>query len=599
MAVYQLPTFTTWANGGTMPTGLDVFGTWLDTDGATAWCFQCFGAGFARVKLDTMTILFQGNIFNTPGGFNDPSAVFLDSRYDGTPMWLQDDAGHYYTQQNGTLYKLHVGAGTSTDLGNGYLVTDATLGGLPTNIIRWFYAKSSVNNTRYVVTMTNDSDGLATVINVDTMTKVGIWRPSFPVSPAVTGFSNGNSVGAYMDTSGVLILWFSDPTTQGVLGSIPNVCTVNWNPSNGVSVGVLNVTKPEPEYQFNLSLNTNQFGINWVAFLPSLDYIVVSNNMDFTSGIGVINQNPLPAVTVTFLSPFLGPDARSLYCGTFDAPSSAYDVGTQNGSVIALPGDIDGSTAQVGGTINLLNPANLNLINTYNVTSIINNSSVPNKVPADVTTGRGNQSITSVSGDGATATYVCNNSFTVGQRVTTLNCTPSSFNISNLVITAASPTSFQVSLPVTQSATAQSGAFASVTFAPIANMRYSAAKNAVLVTYEYVGSPAYWVLLTAPNPIIGGAFQDLEGNPLANGYVLCKLTEDAQITGVGQLGAGAIMRIPLDASGNATGVVGLWPNDALLPNDSQYVMTAYSAAGQPVWEGIKTVTSSPNPFPLT
>jgi len=99
-------------------------------------------------------------------------------------------------------------------------------------------------------------------------------------------------------------------------------------------------------------------------------------------------------------------------------------------------------------------------------------------------------------------------------------------------------------------------------------------------------------------PIIGGNFQDLEGNPLANGYLTFKLTSDAQITGVGQLGAGVVTRVRLDATGNATGLVGIWPNDVLVPTDTEYEIVAYSAAGQPVWQTTRTIPSAPTPFPL-
>lgn len=99
-------------------------------------------------------------------------------------------------------------------------------------------------------------------------------------------------------------------------------------------------------------------------------------------------------------------------------------------------------------------------------------------------------------------------------------------------------------------------------------------------------------------PIIQGNFQDLEGNPLANGYLTFKLTADAQINGVGQIGAGAITTVPLDATGNATGQQGIWPNDQMVPTDTKYVITAYSAAGQPVWQKTAAIPSLPSPFPL-
>lgn len=316
-------------------------------------------------------------------------------------------------------------------------------------------------------------------------------------------------------------------------------------------------------------------------------------------------MTPLPAVVIGFA---LSGDTRQLSCWVFDAPTSAYDQGPNNAKgIMAFPSDIassttSGSTVQVGGMLNVLDVTNssLPLVAQYNITQLINlSTNVTNKVPPDITAGRGNQAVTSVSADGVHATYVCNNSFTVGQAVTTVQCTPAIFNVDNVIITAASPTQFSIALATTQASTPQgANAAASVTFAPLADMRYSAARNAVLVTYEYVGSPAYWVILTGPPPIIQGNFQDLEGNPLANGYLTFKLTADAQINGVGQIGAGAITTVPLDATGNATGQQGIWPNDQMVPTDTQYVITAYSAAGQPVWQKTAVIPSSPTPFPL-
>jgi hypothetical protein len=96
---------------------------------------------------------------------------------------------------------------------------------------------------------------------------------------------------------------------------------------------------------------------------------------------------------------------------------------------------------------------------------------------------------------------------------------------------------------------------------------------------------------------INGAFQDLEGNPLSNGSLTLQLTKDAQIPGVGQLGAGVIVKVSLDVNGNAP-LLGnvVWPNASLIPTDTQYIVIAYSAAGQRVWEGTGTVVFIPPPI---
>lgn len=94
------------------------------------------------------------------------------------------------------------------------------------------------------------------------------------------------------------------------------------------------------------------------------------------------------------------------------------------------------------------------------------------------------------------------------------------------------------------------------------------------------------------NRIVGGAFQDLEGNPLSFGYLLFQLTKDAQVSGTGQACAGAMIRVPLDANGNVAGVVGLWSNAIMTPTDAEYIISAYTAAGQLVWQTTEQILAS-------
>ena len=56
--------------------------------------------------------------------------------------------------------------------------------------------------------------------------------------------------------------------------------------------------------------------------------------------------------------------------------------------------------------------------------------------------------------------------------------------------------------------------------------------------------------------ITGGAFQDFEGNVLANGYLTMQLSHDEQeAVDPGEVVAGLILRVPLDANGNVAGTV--------------------------------------------
>jgi hypothetical protein len=100
-----------------------------------------------------------------------------------------------------------------------------------------------------------------------------------------------------------------------------------------------------------------------------------------------------------------------------------------------------------------------------------------------------------------------------------------------------------------------------------------------------------------PSTITGGAFQDALGNPLADGYLIFQLSQDAQVSSTQQVVAGYKVTIPLDGSGNASGEV--WANDLLSPAGTFYNVSAYSAEGQLVWgPNPQQVFSSPSPFNL-
>jgi hypothetical protein len=83
--------------------------------------------------------------------------------------------------------------------------------------------------------------------------------------------------------------------------------------------------------------------------------------------------------------------------------------------------------------------------------------------------------------------------------------------------------------------------------------------------------------------LIGGGFQDLEGNPLALGFLTMELSQDEVATGVGQVGFGIKIRVPLDGSGNVSGTVLVWGNDDLTPVNSYYTVNAFTAKGQLAW----------------
>lgn len=109
--------------------------------------------------------------------------------------------------------------------------------------------------------------------------------------------------------------------------------------------------------------------------------------------------------------------------------------------------------------------------------------------------------------------------------------------------------------------------------------------------------------MAAINQIIGGNFQDAQGNLLANGYLLFELNQDAIVNTNTMICAGMIIQVPLDANGNVvtSPAYSFWTNDLITPINtsvgSYYLVSAYSAAGELVWGPISVqILSTPSPF---
>ena len=103
------------------------------------------------------------------------------------------------------------------------------------------------------------------------------------------------------------------------------------------------------------------------------------------------------------------------------------------------------------------------------------------------------------------------------------------------------------------------------------------------------------------NQLTGGAFQDSEGNSLANGYLLFELNQDSTVNTNVQVCSGTTIKIPLDSNGNVvtSPTYSLWPNDVISPSGSFYTISAYAASGQKVWgPNPQSILSSPSPFNL-
>lgn len=105
--------------------------------------------------------------------------------------------------------------------------------------------------------------------------------------------------------------------------------------------------------------------------------------------------------------------------------------------------------------------------------------------------------------------------------------------------------------------------------------------------------------MSTVNSLTGGAFQDSDGNVLADGYLVFKLNQDGVVNTSTEVCSGEEITIPLDGSGNivTSPTYSLWPNDAMTPSGSFYYVSAYAASGQRVWgPNPQTVLSSPSPY---
>jgi hypothetical protein len=83
--------------------------------------------------------------------------------------------------------------------------------------------------------------------------------------------------------------------------------------------------------------------------------------------------------------------------------------------------------------------------------------------------------------------------------------------------------------------------------------------------------------------LTGGAFQDSEGNVLANGYLIFRLSIDGSVSGVGNICSGITIKITLDANGNAVAGQYIWGNDNINPMPNFYTVEGYASNGQPAW----------------
>lgn len=101
----------------------------------------------------------------------------------------------------------------------------------------------------------------------------------------------------------------------------------------------------------------------------------------------------------------------------------------------------------------------------------------------------------------------------------------------------------------------------------------------------------------AVRQIVGGAFQDAAGNPLNGGSVTFRLSTDAVASGT-QVSAPILTSAVLDANGNISGTVNIWPNDQLNPTTTVYRIKVYTVTGLLAWQSENTIPSGAGTFDI-
>lgn len=91
--------------------------------------------------------------------------------------------------------------------------------------------------------------------------------------------------------------------------------------------------------------------------------------------------------------------------------------------------------------------------------------------------------------------------------------------------------------------------------------------------------------MAAKVQLIGGAFQDAEGEVLANGYLRLFLNQDENVAGAGNICSGPYVQIQLDEFGNVSEEPRqyIWANDQMLPVNSFYRVYGYKENSQLAW----------------
>lgn len=103
----------------------------------------------------------------------------------------------------------------------------------------------------------------------------------------------------------------------------------------------------------------------------------------------------------------------------------------------------------------------------------------------------------------------------------------------------------------------------------------------------------------ATDQTIQGTFMSPTGEPLANGYLLLRLSHDGQSAAPNQVVSGPTIRVPLNSSGQISPAFAIYSNTNLLPANSFYIARAFDSTGTEVISASQiTIAASPTPLDL-
>jgi len=103
----------------------------------------------------------------------------------------------------------------------------------------------------------------------------------------------------------------------------------------------------------------------------------------------------------------------------------------------------------------------------------------------------------------------------------------------------------------------------------------------------------------ASDQTITATFVDPQGNPLANGYLVMRLSHDGQSATPNQVVSGLTQRVTLNSSGQISPAVAIYSNTGLLPANTFYRITVYAADGAEVVPvSAVTIPNTPTPVDL-